>query len=132
MRKMILVLLIMSVAVISFCAKEVVFWNAWGGDEGKALDSIIDRYNKSQSKVYVRSVYVPIGMGEKIMTTLSGSTTPDVITVWDWMVVPLGYRGQIVPMNDRLAKAGITSSDYIKGVWEYGTYKGKNMVCLQL
>ena len=125
MKKTILVLLIMSIAVISFCAKEIVFWNAWGGDEGKALDSIIDRYNKSQSKVYVRSVYVPIGMGEKIMTTLSGSTTPDVITVWDWMVVPLGYRGQIISMNDRLSKAGVTSSDYIKGVWEYGTYKGK-------
>jgi multiple sugar transport system substrate-binding protein len=104
---------------------ELEFWNAWGGEEGKKLDQMIERYNASQADVKVRSVYAPIGMGEKTMATLSGTSVPDLMTVWDWMVVPLGYRGQVLDLGPYLAKAGIGEKDYVKGVWGYGAYKGK-------
>ncbi len=124
-KTLILSILIFVLITAAFSKTELVFWNAWGGDEGKALESLIEKYNSIQREVTVRSVFAPIGMGEKIMATLSGSTVPDVITVWDWMVVPLGYRGQVMPLNDMLAKSGIDEDYYIKGVWEYGFYKGK-------
>lgn len=119
-----LALALLAAALPSFAAEEIVFWHGWGGDEGKALERIVEGFNKSQDRIVVRPVFVPIGMGEKIMATLAGGSTPEVVTVWDWMVVPLGYNGAIIPLEDRLSKAGITEGDYVKGVWSYGSYKG--------
>lgn len=126
MKKLITILALAAALVPGLAAQvELEFWNAWGGDEGKRVDEMIGRYNASQKDVKVRSVYAPIGMGEKVMATLSGSSVPDVMTVWDWMVVPLGYRGQVIALNDYLARAGIGEKDYVKGIWQYGFYKGK-------
>jgi len=124
-KKSIALILMILLCTMAFSKKEIVFWNAWGGDEGKVLEEMIEEYNSLQDEVVVRSVFAPIGMGEKIMATLSGSTVPDVITVWDWMVVPLGFRGQVLPLNEMLEKSGIDEDYYINGVWDYGFYEGK-------
>ena len=119
-------LLVLGVCVSGLARTEITFWYAWGGDEGKALVSLVDEFNKSQNDIMVRPVFVPIGAGgEKITATLAGKSTPDVITVWDWMVVPLGTSGALLDLNSYLQQAGITKDDYLPKVWEYGSYEGK-------
>lgn len=113
------------VCVVVFSRTEITFWYAWGGDEGRALVDLVDEFNRDQNKILVRPVFVPIGQGEKINATLVGSSTPDVVTIWDWMVVPLGESGALRELNHFLDLAGITESDYLDGVWDYGSYRGK-------
>ncbi len=104
---------------------EITFWQAWGGSEGAALEVLVDEFNASQSAVRVRSSFVPIGDGERILATLAGGTPPDLLTVWDWMVVPLGAGGALLELSDVLAQAGVTPEDYLPGIWDYGSYRGQ-------
>lgn len=125
-RKLLLALLALcSVAAAVGGQTEITFWYAWGGDEGEALVALVDEFNASQDEVVVRPVFVPIGAGgEKIIATLAGKSTPDVITIWDWMVVPLGTSGALLDLTDHLQGAGITPESYLPKAWEYGSYDG--------
>ncbi len=124
-KRLFLVMGLVLVCVVVFSRTEITFWYAWGGDEGRALVDLVDEFNRGQNQILVRPVFVPIGQGEKINATLVGSSTPDVVTIWDWMVVPLGESGALRELNHFLTSAGITESDYLDGVWDYGSYRGK-------
>jgi ABC-type glycerol-3-phosphate transport system substrate-binding protein len=103
---------------------EITFWYAWGADEGAALEALITEYNESQTAVVVRGSFVPIGDGERILASLAGGVPPDLLTVWDWMVVPLGSSGALRELSADLTAAGITTDDYLPGIWDYGAYRG--------
>src|SRR5690606_41009356 len=68
--------------------------------------------------------FVPIGDGERILASLAGGVPPDLLTVWDWMVVPLGASGALRELSADLDAAGIDADDYLPGIWDYGAYRG--------
>lgn len=103
----------------------VSFWYAWGGDEGAALESLVNEFNASQTDIEVRASFVPIGDGERILASLAGGAPADLITVWDWMVVPLGTSGALRELSADLQAAGVTEDDYLPGIWSYGAYRGE-------
>lgn len=109
---------------LALAQTEITFWYAWGGSEGQAMQDLVDEYNASQSAVRVRGSFVPIGDGERILASLAGGAPADLVTVWDWMVVPLGYGGALADLTPDLATAGVTADDYLPGIWEYGAYAG--------
>lgn len=119
-----LVLALLALQATAFAQTEITFWYAWGGSEGQALQALVDEYNQGQADVRVRSSFVPIGDGERILATLAGGAPPDLITVWDWMVVPLGASGALTALDEPLAAAGVTEADYLPGIWTYGSYEG--------
>jgi len=102
----------------------VTFWYAWGGTEGEVLVGLIDEFNASQTAINVRGSFVPIGDGERILASLAGGVPPDLLTVWDWMVVPLGSSGALRELSPDLSAAGISADDYLPGIWDYGAYRG--------
>ncbi|MBN2219167.1 MAG: ABC transporter substrate-binding protein [Kosmotogaceae bacterium] len=124
MKRLVVISVLLAISVFVLAKTELSFWYAWGGDEGEALLALVDEFNNSQTEIVVRPVFVPIGQGEKINTALAGSSTPDIVTIWDWMVVPLGESGALIPLNDYLDSAGIDESDYLPGAWSYGAYRG--------
>src|SRR5690606_5482928 len=107
---------------------QVTFWYAWGGAEGEVLEDLIAEFNASQVAldrgITVRGSFVPIGDGERILASLAGGVPPDLLTVWDWMVVPLGSSGALRELSSDLATAGIAPDDYLPGIWDYGAYRG--------
>jgi multiple sugar transport system substrate-binding protein len=116
--------LVLVLPATAWAQTEITFWYAWGGSEGQALQALVDEYNQGQADVRVRSSFVPIGDGERILATLAGGAPPDLITVWDWMVVPLGASGALTALDEPLAAAGVTEDDYLPGIWVYGSYQG--------
>lgn len=125
MKTILVFIILVFISTFAVGEVEITFWYAWGGDEGRALLSLVDEFNNSQKDIVVRPVFVPIGGGEKITATLAGKSTPDVVTIWDWMVVPLGTSGALLDLGDFLQEAGINSEDYLPKAWQYGSYDGK-------
>ena len=83
----------------------MVFWHAWTGYEGKFLESLVDEFNRTHSRIHVKpSSFV---IGDKLMAAIAGGIPPDVATVWDWMPPTMGESGCFVPLNDYLARGGI-------------------------
>ncbi len=125
MRKLLTIgIVLLGLCCFVIASTEITFWYAWGGDEGRVLLNLVEEFNRSQGEIVVRPVFVPIGQGEKITTALAGTSTPDIVTIWDWMVVPLGDSGALLPLNNYLEEVGISSEDYIPGAWDYGAYLG--------
>ena len=120
----VLAVVLLSMISLAAARTQITFWHAWGGHEGAALQELVDEFNDEQSDIEVRASFVPIGDGERILATLAGGSPPDLITIWDWMVVPLGDGGSLRTLDDDLARIGVGSDDYLPGIWEYGSYDG--------
>ncbi len=124
-RRLMLAVLLSVAAGSALAQTEITFWYAWGGSEGQALAELIDEYNAMQSDVHVRGSFVPIGDGERILASLAGGSPADLVTVWDWMVVPLGYGGALLDLSPHLESVGLSEEDFLPGIWEYGAYQGE-------
>ncbi len=99
---------------------EITFWYAWGGEEGKYLESIIDEFNKSHPDIKVRGTFFNIG--DKLLASIAGGKPPDIATVWEFMFVTMGESGCFLPLEERLEKSGITKDSFLPNIWEYGMY----------
>lgn len=130
MLKRIIIIILILFAVLSLysCAKrtgkepvEIKFWYAWGGEEGKFLESMIDEFNKSHPHIRVKGSFFNIG--DKLLASIAGGKPPDVATVWDFMFVTMGESGCFLPLEDKLIKSGITKDSYLPNIWDYGIYR---------
>ncbi len=99
---------------------ELRFWHAWGGYEGKYLESLIEEFNRTHPGIVVRPTFFNIG--DKLLAAIAGGKPPDVATVWDYMLGTMGESGCFLPLEDRLRAAGFDESAYLPHIWEYGMY----------
>jgi multiple sugar transport system substrate-binding protein len=59
---------------------EIEFWNIWGGE---LIDSLVNEYNSSQSKVKVKAVFVQNsyeGIVEKLQVQAAAKKLPDIVS----------------------------------------------------
>lgn len=64
---------------------EVTYWEKWTGREGGALQAMVDRYNQSQDRAWVR--LVPVGdITSKAMVAIGGGDPPDVVGLYTYNV----------------------------------------------
>lgn len=99
---------------------ELTFWHAWGGYEGKALEQLVEEFNKTHPHIRVKPSYFLIG--DKLLAAIAGGVPPDIATVWDWMLVSMGESGCFLPLEDRMREAGFTKDAYLPGIWDYGVF----------
>ena len=99
---------------------EIRFWYAWGGYEGKFLQSLVDEFNATHPHIRVNASFYNIG--DKLLASIAGGSPPDVVTVWEFMLTTMGESGAFMPLEDRLAAAGLTRDSYLPNIYEYGTY----------
>lgn len=99
---------------------ELRFWYAWGGYEGRFLETLIEEFNQTHPHIRVKGTFFNIG--DKLLAAIAGGKPPDVATVWDYMLATMGEAGCFLPLEDRLREAGITPESYLPNIWEYGMY----------
>lgn len=102
---------------------KLVFWQAWGGYEGKFLESLVAEFNRTHPHIRVESSMYNIG--DKLMASIAGGVPPDVATVWDFMLATMGESGCFLPLDERLAASGLSEPDYLPHTFEYGMTKGR-------
>jgi len=102
----------------------VTYWEKWTKDEMKAMKTIVDRYNASQNKVFVKMLSIS-GIAEKTLLAASGGNPPDVAGLWSDQVCQFGDANALVDLMPYARKYGIKPSDYISSYWKDLVYKGK-------
>lgn len=100
------------------------FWHAWGGFEGKFLDDLVAEFNTTHPHIRVEPSYFNIG--DKLLASIAGGKPPDIATVWDFMLVPMGESGCFLPLEERLSSAGVRPDSFLPNVYEYGMYSRHN------
>ena len=114
--------------------RRVVYWEKWTDFEGKAIDGVVDDFNRSErEKARTHPGYVPIEVQrvtvsrieQKLLVASAGGNPPDVAGLYSYLVAAYADKGALVPLGARAAAAGIEREDYIPHYWDFGVYKGE-------
>lgn len=76
--KKLLVLLVMLFVVLAFSKPVVEIWVTWTGDEYKAIENLVKKFNQSQEE-YIAKVISVSNLAVKFTTALAAGNPPDLI-----------------------------------------------------
>ena len=88
------------------------YWEKWTGHEGKAMQAVVDRFNASQDRIFVRYL-MTAGVDQKATIAIAGGDPPDLLGLWSKTVVQFAETEAIVPLDEL---GGITTERYAAGV----------------
>lgn len=98
------------------------YWEKWTGAEGLAMQRLVDRFNASQSEIFVR--YLSIGsIDQKAMIAVAGRSPPDILGLWSFNIPSFAEAGALMPLDELAAKSGIASANYAQAVWPMLTHR---------
>lgn len=107
---------------------EVVFWHAMGGPLGKVMDDLIERFNKSNPKYYIKGI--PMGsydtLAKKLLASLVAKSAPDIAQNYETLTKKFIKHRKIVCLDDLLAsEPEDIKADIIPVLLENNTFDGK-------
>lgn len=91
------------------------YWEKWTRHEGDAMERIVNAFNQSQDRIFIRYLVVS-DIGQKSLVSIAGKRPPDIIGLYAFNVPPYAQMGAIIPLEDLAAGAGLNLSDYAPGV----------------
>lgn len=104
------------------------YWEKWTGIEGKAMIKVVDDFNASQDKIFVR-YFAMSGIDQKTQVAVAGGSPPDIVGLWNYNVPAFAAANAIEPLDDLGAEFGVRIDNYAKGVqqvMQYPDASGKN------
>jgi multiple sugar transport system substrate-binding protein len=109
---------------------KVDWWTPRGDKVGlDAAQKVQQAYVKSQDKIVVQIVYVPVTQGtqmsEKLLTSIAAGTPPDTAEFDRFIVASWAAKGSLEDLTDMAKSAGVSADQYYKFSWDEASYKGK-------
>lgn len=105
----------------------VVYWDAFGGERGKLVQEIVQRFHAAQSDVEV--VYQFQGSyddtGQKLLQAIAAKQTPDLVLLADNWWFRFYLNDVLQPLSSFFAQAGIDLQDYVGPLLNEGTRHGE-------
>ncbi|QDP97905.1 ABC transporter substrate-binding protein [Microlunatus elymi] len=104
----------------------LIAWHSYGGSTGKALQTIVDAFNNSQSDVYVETQFQGSyeDTQQKLSATIIARQIPDLTVLSEVTWRAMHLADALEPLNDYFDDE-LQPSDYIDQFIEEGTVKGK-------
>ena len=98
----------------------------WSGEgEVKAMEQIIQTWNKAHPEIQVRGISGSIKT-EQIAAAVAGGAPPDMVIMCNNDAIPgFAHDGVILPLNDLITQVGAKTDDIIPASLAWVTYQGK-------
>jgi multiple sugar transport system substrate-binding protein len=90
------------------------YWEKWTGHEGRAMQRVVDEFNASQNRIFVRYL-VTAGIDQKTLIAVAGGDPPDVVGLWNYNVPLYAETGAILPLDDLAEPFGVKVENYAPG-----------------
>ena len=92
------------------------YWEKWTQNEAAAMKVVVDRFNASQDRLFVRYFSVsPID--QKAMIAIAGGDPPDILGLGNFSIPAYAESGAILPLDEYAKKAGIERGAYAPAAW---------------
>lgn len=91
------------------------YWEKWTGHEGEAMQRVVDAFNDSQDRYYVRYL-VTSGIHQKALISILGGAPPDIVGLYAYNVPSYAEADAVLALDDLAAKAGLSLEDYAPGM----------------
>ena len=102
----------------------VTYWEKWTNFEGEAMRAVVDEFNASQDKIFVKYLNVS-NIAQKTLMATSGGIPPDVAGLFGPNTPQYAYYNAIMPLDELAYEAGIKREDYIDVYWDMCMYRGR-------
>ena len=103
-----------------------ITFSGWGDEtEQKIYRDSIDRFQAACSGVTVNYQPIPTDFQTKLKAQMAGGTAPDVFYVDDQLMNAFASSGQLLALDDYMAKAGVSRDDFIPALLTIFTQDGK-------
>ncbi len=99
----------------------IYYWEKWAGAEGEAMQVVVDDFNASQNKIFVKMLIVS-EMEQKLLLATAGGNPPDVAGLWGQSLNTYAAKGALTPLDALAREAGIQAADYIPVFWNRCTF----------
>jgi multiple sugar transport system substrate-binding protein len=95
-------------------------------DDPAARKETLDAFNQANSgKIHV-TIQMIQDFPTKIPTMAAAGTLPDVVRMWEAMVLDMARAGQVIPLDDKIkSQTDFNPDDFFKVFWDYPVVDGK-------
>lgn len=99
------------------------YWEKWTGQEGQAMQRVVDDFNASQDRIFVRYFSLST-IDQKAMVAISGGDPPDVLGLWNFSFPAFAESNALLSLdmlNDAYAAelAPIFRERYAEDTWVF-------------
>jgi multiple sugar transport system substrate-binding protein len=103
-----------------------IVFSGWGDEtEQQIYRDSIERFNTVCPGVTVDYQPVPTEFQDKLKAQMAGGTAPDVFYVDDQLMTAFVPSGQLLPLDDYMAQAGVSRDDFIPALMTIFTQDGQ-------
>jgi len=114
-----------SVAEIGVGRTVVDYWEKWTGPEGEAMQRVVDVFNGSQGRIFVRRIPVS-DITSKAKVAIGGGDPPDVLGLYSYSVPQFAYAKAAMALDDAaLGEHALDASVYAPAVAKLLTFEGR-------
>lgn len=125
----VLILVVILSSCLTYAAnKKVVltYWNGFTGPDRPALEALVDKFNKSNSRIEIKMDIMPWdSLYQKLASALATGQGPDIVAFATERIGTYAKPGAIVPLNDLYAKKGIDAKVLPKALNDNMKFNGK-------
>jgi ABC-type glycerol-3-phosphate transport system substrate-binding protein len=101
----------------------VEYWEKWNGFEGDAMQAVVNDFNTSQKRIFVK--YLPVStIDQKLMLATAGGNPPDIAGLWTHSIPSFAEKGALTPLDKLVRESGLRQDDYIPVFWDLCHYRG--------
>lgn len=102
----------------------VTYWEKWTNFEGEAMRAVVDEFNASQDKIFVKYLNIS-NIAQKTIMAVSGGIPPDVAGLFGPNTAQYAFFNAITPLDELAYEAGINQDDFIDVYWDMCMYQGR-------
>lgn len=95
----------------------VVYWEKWTGQEGQEMRKVVDAFNRSQDRIFVKYLSIS-GVDQKTILASGGGNPPDVAGIWQEQVFQFADLGALTDLSPMAKAAGLTRETYIPAYYD--------------
>ncbi|MEQ8771127.1 MAG: extracellular solute-binding protein [Phycisphaerales bacterium] len=75
------------------------YWEKWTGQEGDAMRRVIDAFNRSQERVWVR-YFAQSAIDQKALISIAGDDPPALVGLWDFALPAFVESRAVIPLAE--------------------------------
>jgi len=102
----------------------VIYWEKWTGAEADGMRAVINDFNASQSRIFVKYLSIS-GVDSKTALATAGGDPPDVAGIWLDQVCQFADAKALTDLSEMARESGLSRDYYITNYWDPLFYKGK-------
>lgn len=105
----------------------VVFWSSWGGKNGKAVQTLVDKFNDSQKDIYIENQYQGSyeETAQKLAAAMAARQVPELVALSEVTWNKFYLNQTLQSMDDIFKKVSFDTTDYVDPLIKEGTKQGK-------